>query len=161
MSGKNNFIAYQNLLFVVLFTCVSMQSLGAQESWIEGRWEGKITYALKKASLTLPFVLVLNMEGSKIRGRTYIFHGDTLIVSSDVVGRLYEDLSMRLQEVNTVASAGVDPGIHLFTRRYQLIVKRDWEISIEGFWQEQINEPLYKKRRLGRVKLVRAHKDKA
>ncbi|MCG8326547.1 MAG: hypothetical protein MI974_02620 [Chitinophagales bacterium] len=145
-------------LLIACFLCISMASFA--QSGLAGIWEGTITYGGIESQTGYKFELFLELEGKYIKGRSYIYIRPDSIIHQDLSGRMYEDRSIYLKEVNVDYS---DPESFdsrdevpedLFVRKYQFIYNRSiWDSSIEGYWQEMIPTPFDYRRDRGRIKL--------
>lgn len=120
---------------------------------LEGQWEGLITTGGLYSGEKLPMQIYLTIKGKRVEGRTYIVVGEGQTVQMDLVGRLFNDGSIQLEEVKYVGDENNDY-FPKFNRQYQLAWKRDlWDASLNGYWQEVTNKTFYNFRERGRITL--------
>lgn len=140
------------LLFFSLFY---FGSLTGQKS-LEGQWEGFITTGGLYSGEQLPMQIYLTIEGKRVEGRTYVVVGEGQTIQMDLVGRLFKDGSIQLEEVKYVGDENNDY-FPKFNRQYQLAWKRDlWDASLTGYWQEVTGKTFYNFRERGRITLKKA-----
>lgn len=145
-------IALTIALAIVLSFPVSAQK------GLAGLWEGVITEGGIYSTAGHRFELYLEVDGKRIKGRSYIYIGRDSIVQRALQGYFYQDRSAYLEEVDpsripeeeAATEQGAPPG--KFTRKYQFIYSRGLEgSSLEGYWQEVAPLPFDVKRERGRI----------
>jgi hypothetical protein len=139
----------KNLWLIVLFFIPA--GLYAQKG-LAGQWRGKLTYG----STSYPIEIYLQLEGKKITGRTYLEIERGKVLTMAIFGQIFDDRSGSLEEFEFLPTdvPGLSPP---FMRKYQFVYKRSiWESTIEGFWQEILEDPLDTKRAMGRILLSKA-----
>lgn len=147
-------------LLMLLFVGSMLPILSAQKH-LEGLWSGEITKGGIYSKEAYKFELYIEVEKGKIKGRSYIYVENDEIIQMDVNGKLYEDRSIYLTDIEFIPIEG-STLIPPFTRKYQLVYNRSiWENSMEGYWQEIIPKPLAEKRRRGRISLKKIKDSKA
>ncbi|MCP3928395.1 MAG: hypothetical protein GY705_04770, partial [Bacteroidetes bacterium] len=129
---------------------------------LAGLWQGVITKGGLSSQAGDKFELYLEKDGSQIKGRSYIYLDNGNVIEMDVTGRLFDDRSMGLYDIQFISQEGSDfePP---FNRKYQLIYKKSvWEseTSLKGYWQENITSPFATKRKRGRIFLKKASMNK-
>jgi hypothetical protein len=144
-------------LLPVLFYTFST-TLNAQ-SGLAGMWEGTITEGgIDGAAVTYKFKLFLEVDGAYLKGRSYVYIRPDSIVHQQLSGKMYEDRSVYLREVNvdkgdpTSLNSMDEMPEDLFTRKYQFVYTRSiWESGLEGFWQQIIPNPEHYSRQRGKI----------
>jgi len=140
----------KNLPFLFLFW---FHSEIICQGGLPGTWKGTITIGGLEGTQTKPLEVYLQIEGKKITGRSYLELNPGKIVVMSIEGMIFDDRSGLFEEKEFFPSdiPGISPP---FFRKYQFVYKRSiWESSIEGFWQEILEDPLHNKRSLGRIQL--------
>lgn len=135
-------------LFLLLFNSPIICQGG-----LAGSWKGTITIGGLESNQTKPLELYLQIQGKKITGRSYLELSPGKIVVMSIEGVIFGDRSGLFEEKEffPTDNPGITPP---FFRKYQFVYKRSiWDSSIEGFWQEVLEDPLHNKRSLGRIKL--------
>lgn len=150
------------MLRTLLFTLAlfSALTLSAQLQ-LDGLWEGTITTGGIESTKGYPVQLYLKRTGKKVTGRSYVYISETEIVEMELEGRLYDDLSIYIDEVEYISH---QEGEELpdFLRKYQLIWNRSINGSaINGYWQEIRQEIFDTKRQRGRIFLRQVVNNKA
>lgn len=150
------------MLRTLLFTLAlfSALTLSAQLQ-LDGLWEGTITTGGIESTKGYPVQLYLKRTGKKVTGRSYVYISETEIVEMELEGRLYDDLSIYIDEVEYISH---QEGEELpdFLRKYQLIWNRSINGSaINGYWQEIRQEIFDTKRQRGRIFLRQIVNNKA
>ena len=149
------------ILALILLPALSLP-LHAQKG-LKGRWEGTITFGGYDKKAGDKFELYIEIKGSKVTGRTYIYQEDSEVIIRKFHGRIYQDRSMYLEEIaeQTAPNDSIRLQQHQL-RRYQFLYTRSiFESTLEGHWQEMIKDPLDKKRAIGRIYMTKAEKSKA
>ncbi len=130
------------------------------QNGLEGLWEGVITEGDLQSRSGYRFELYLKVEEGVIKGVSTIFVSQDSIIKQELRGRMYQDRSVGLHEVDSgqyrqeAEQTGLP--VHTFFRKYQFEFKRSiWDSTIEGYWQEVYPAPLDLKRRRGRIFLKR------
>ena len=145
------------LFFLLLSGCTFLNA----QKHIEGLWEGRITDGGIYSEDGYKFELLIQLEGSKIVGRSYVYLPEGKVIEMDIKGYLYQDRSIYLQEIEFIPAVGVEL-LPPFNRKYQMIYTRSiWESKLEGFWQEVIVSPFDDKRERGRILLTKKPPSKA
>ena len=142
-------------LFLLLLTSpVSGQKL------LGGLWKGTMTVGGLDSGKEIKFELFLEVKGKKLKGRSYVHLAPGKVIEMNVKGKLFEDRSLYLHEIEFIAPEGVDfePP---FNRKYQLTYYRSFESTLNGFWQEIITSPFDDYRERGRIKLKKVDESKA
>ena len=135
-------------------------TLSAQLS-LDGLWEGTITTGGIESSKGYPVQLYLKRVGKKVTGRSYVYISETNIIEMTLEGRLYDDLSIYIDEIEYVNHQEGDPEPD-FLRKYQLMWNRGISgSSINGYWQEIRQEIFDTKRQRGRIFLKQVVNNKA
>jgi hypothetical protein len=145
---------------LLLFLIAAAPALDAQKH-LEGLWEGVITRGGLHAKTGYRFQLFLQIEGHRLRGRSYVYLDGEKVVEMSLRGSLYEDRSVYFHDIEFIPAEGssVEPP---FFRKYQMIYSRSiWENKLEGYWQEIIDAPLDGKREYGRIYLKKIDGSKA
>lgn len=150
------------MLRPLLFTLalLSAFTLSAQLQ-LDGLWEGTITTGGIESTQGYPVQLYLKRAGKKVTGRSYVYLSETKIIEMELTGRLYDDLSIYIDEVEYVSH---QQGEELpdFLRKYQLMWNRSINgSSINGYWQEIRQEIFDTKRQRGRIFLRQVVNSKA
>ncbi|MCB0571383.1 MAG: hypothetical protein KDC66_16545 [Phaeodactylibacter sp.] len=135
----------------------SVLALNAQKG-LSGLWEGKITFGGIYSEESYRFELYLQAKDGRIKGQSYIYVSEDSIITRQLSGRMYEDRSIYLEEVDPSlfpASGEWLPGdTPAFNRKYQVLFDRSiWDTKLEGFWQEVTPHTFHYKRQRGRVLL--------
>lgn len=140
-------------------TFISLHGNVYGQAFLEGSWKGKYTYGIQNES-GYPFEIFLRINGRKITGRSYLVTPDKKKVEMDISGYLFQDLSFIIEETTIVKSP--ETSEDTFFRKYQLRFKGDiWAKSLEGYWQEIIDNNFEKTRKVGRVLLTKEKESKA
>ncbi len=145
-------------LFIILtFSIVGLSAQSAPE----GLWEGTITVGGIHSRQGYKFQMYLEATGKRLKGRTYIYLDNEQVIAMDVVGRIYSDRSIDLQDIRLVDTSGRDlPAA--FSRSYQMVYRRGlYDNAIEGFWQEMRPDTEDGKRERGRIVLKKSTASKA
>lgn len=128
---------------------------------LAGQWEGQMTYGGLLSQKEYKLELFLQVEGSKVKGRSYVYYDPQTVITMDIRGRLYSDQSIYLEDIEFIPTEGVELEPP-FNRKYQLLMDRSiWVTKLEGYWQEIIPEPFYTKRDRGRILLRKVKRSKA
>jgi len=145
-------------LFVLLFFALS--TLTAQKG-LAGLWEGTLTWGGLHNTQTYKFELLIQVEGNKVRGRSYIHLPEGEVLEMDVRGYFYQDRSIAFRDIEFIPPVGseLDPR---FYRKYQLIYNRSiFGSTLEGYWQEIITSPFDEYRDRGKITLKKKDASKA
>lgn len=153
----NSFSRHSLPLFVATFLLLNGNVYG--QAFLEGSWKGKYTYGIQN-DFGYPFEIFLRIDGRKITGRSYLVTPDKRKVEMDISGYLFQDLSFIIEE--TAIDKSPETSENTFFRKYQLRFKGDiWTKSLEGYWQEIIQNDFDKTRKVGRVLLTKEKENKA
>ncbi len=126
---------------------------------LDGRWEGTLTQNGTQSDQK--FQLVIEVDGSEVRGRTYLFLEDKRVVEIDFTGRYYFDQSIYFEEVEIPEGMDVSL-IPPFLRKFQAIYNRSiFGSTLEGYWQEVTDDIMGQKRSRGRIFLKKITGNKA
>ena len=132
------------------------------QNGLEGLWEGTITRGGIYSKEGVKMELYLRKKGKQWYGRAIIHESDSVKTEMNLLGTFYEDRSIYLRDKEFVPFEPNDPE-PVFFRKYQLIFFRSiWEMTLNGYWQDDYYGPLEIKRRRGRVFLKKVKQpDKA
>lgn len=146
---------------LLLFACCLFFPAAYAQKHLEGLWEGVIAKGGIYSNSGYKFELLIELDGSKVTGRSYIYVDDDQIIEMDIKGLLYADRSIYLEDMGFIAS-GENEFVPPFNRKYQLIYSRSiWDNKLEGYWQQIITSPFDRMRKRGRVYLKKVEKKKA
>ncbi len=140
-------------LFITLCLLAGSASLLAAQNRLEGLWEGSITLDGIYSTNEHRFQMLLRYKDGGVTGRSYIYLKDGEIIEMKIKGRLFDDWSLSIYDIEFMPIGGSDfkPP---FKRKYQLLYKTSiWETSLDGYWQEIREEALDPTRELGRITL--------
>ena len=128
---------------------------------LDGQWEGEMTYGGLVSQKEYKLELFLQVKGSKVKGRSYVYYDNETVITMDIKGKLYSDRSIYLEDIDFIPTEGVDLPPP-FNRKYQLLMDRSiWVTKLEGYWQEIIVDPFHKTRDRGRISLRKVKNSKA
>ncbi len=139
------------LVFPLVFaTCFMSLAQGR----LEGLWDGTITFGGLHSSKRYKFQLWIQSTGKSIKGRSYIYLTDKNVIEMGISGRLFDDLSLALQDVEHIPLEG-STTVPPFYRKYQIIFRRTLsESTLDGYWQQILDHnPMDENRQLGRIQL--------
>lgn len=130
------------------------------QNGLEGLWEGTITEGDLSRKDGYRFQLYLTVEAGVIEGVSTIYVSQDSIIKQKLRGRMYQDRSIGLQEVDQgqyeKAAERTDMPAATFFRKYQFIFNRGlYESKLNGYWQEVTPTPLSVERKRGRIFLER------
>jgi hypothetical protein len=165
-SGKKPILGHKtrNMRLLILMGLAAGLALGAaspafSQTQLPGLWKGFITVGGLNSTQGYPFELYLQKRGRTLSGRTLIYLTPTRVFEMEVIGHLYDDNSVHLEEVKSSSDSSEQPP---FLRKYQLIFNRGiYDSSLNGHWQEINTDPLNSRRELGRIMLQKAPPGKA
>lgn len=145
-------------LILILFA-----ASGYSQRGLAGLWKGKITKGGIYSNDGYDFELYLEVDGKKLKGRTYVYIGKEEVVEMQIRGYIYNDRSMNLFEYEFIPQPenGLPPD---FDRKYQLVYKNSAfkdRISLNGYWQQVTGIPLMPERKRGRIFLKKVSSTKA
>jgi hypothetical protein len=137
-----------------------LPTLLCAQNGLEGLWEGTITQGDLTRTDGHRFELYLTVENGVIEGVSTIYVSQDSIIKQKLRGRMYQDRSVGLQEVDEgqykEAARKRDMPESAFFRKYQFIFNRSlYESSLNGYWQEVTPTPLSVERKKGRIFLKR------
>jgi len=142
--AKKIAMKYLFTFFCLLF----LTNLNAQAQHISGLWDGHLF--LNQQRYNIEMNLQVNDIG-KVSGFTSVDLPDGRVVEMKILGQLHMDRSMTVKEFKIVNQEELDD-IEWYKRNFQLMFKRDlWEMTLEGYWQEQIPQVVNDKTRIGRI----------
>ena len=136
---------------LLTFSCLLfLTNLNGQSQHVTGLWEGHLVLNQQK----YPIEMDIHVKKSgKLTGFTSVSLPDGRVVEMKIRGQLHMDRSVTVREfkiVNKDELADVD----WYKRNFQLVFKRDlWQMTMEGYWQEQIPQLVDEKTRIGRIYL--------
>lgn len=148
-------------LKLTLFLLCLTAGMQAQNG-LEGLWSGSISE--RGSAESHPFELYLTLEDGYIKGMSYTYIRPDSIVQQALIGRMYQDRSIYMREVDSPEAALKSlnkqqfdwAGDSPFVRKYQFIFDRSiWESKLEGHWQEASPPPMATGRKAGVIKLKR------
>ncbi|MEZ4986964.1 MAG: hypothetical protein R2795_18325 [Saprospiraceae bacterium] len=123
---------------------------------LEGVWEGTLMVGGIHSRSGYPIEMHIQRRGKTITGRVIIYPNKHRKVETSFQGRLYDDLSIYLDETLFLPQSG-DPYEPPFLRKYQLSWHRSLEgSSLNGFWQEITPKVFEGKRERGRIYLKKS-----
>lgn len=149
--------------FILLLTfLIGWGPAATAQKQLSGLWEGVITKGGLDARDGYKFELYLELEGNRIKGRSYVYLDKGQVIEMDLRGYLYSDRSIYLQESEFIPMEG-SKALPDFFRKYQMIFSRSiWENKLEGYWQEVVEQlPLDDRRERGRIFLKKKDSSKA
>ncbi len=148
--------------FLTLLLSLTFLALApAQNSRLDGLWEGTMVVGGLNGTERLPMQLYITTQGRKVKGRSYVSLPDGSTLRMDLKGEHHFDNSISLYEV-AFAGDPLNEIIPEFNRQYQIILTDDiWDPVLKGFWQEVTEVTFKKHRRLGRMTLARRKVDGA
>ena len=151
---------WTSLLPFALLFC-SFRPLPAQH-FLEGHWEGSITFGGIYSEQSYPFELFLTVKGGvKVEGRSFVYLGPDNVIEMKVRGYIYNDRSVALVESEFMPREGKENEPPFF-RKYQFVYSRGfWDTGIDGYWQQITPEVMDDNREMGRIKLNKAKSKKA
>lgn len=145
------------LLGFALFCCCTLTA----QIQFDGLWEGTISLSGPEGFANYPLQVYLEKQGKKVTGRCYIYLTNERVVETELNGRLYDDLSVYIDDIVFVPNAN-DDYEPPFLRKYQLIWKRGINgSSMNGYWQEVRKDIFDEGRQRGRINLRRVINNKA
>ena len=134
-------------LFFILICSLSFTSLNAQKT-LEGLWEGVLTLKGKEYKFE---ILFSKSEAGAFEGKTYIYESDRDIVEATITGRLHQDRSINLYDME-VSYTGPSEWVEVYKKHYQLLWTRSiFGSKLEGYWQEKIPLGIDEKTKRGRI----------
>ena len=146
-------------LTLILFLVFSVA--GFSQHFLEGLWQGTMTRGGIHAQNGYKFELYINVEGSQITGRSYVYINEEEVIEMDIVGKIYSDRSIYFEDIEFVTqqdSLFMPP----FNRKYQLVYERSiWTNTMEGYWQEIRPDAFHRTRKRGRIILKKISGKKA
>lgn len=128
---------------------------------LAGIWEGTLTWGGLDSYESYKFELLIQVEGNRIKGRSYIHLSEGEILEMDVRGYLYQDRSMAFRDIEFIPAVESELSPR-FYRKYQLIYNRSiFGSTLEGYWQEIIISPFDQYRDRGKITLKKKDPSKA
>lgn len=143
-------------LFILIILCfISSLNLTAQSSkYLNGYWKGYITKNSLSETTGLSFELYLEVQGSTIKGRSYVFEEDGTVTEMEISGYIHKDRSISLGDARFLPLG--EKELPPYVKQYQFIHNRsifDTENVLNGYWQEIVETPLSLVRRRGKCVL--------
>lgn len=136
--------------YLFTFSCLLLiTNLSAQARHISGLWDGHLY--LNQQRYNIEMNLHVSQDDGKISGFTSVDLPDGRVVEMKINGQLHMDRSITVKEFKIVNQEELE-GVDWYKRDFQLVFKRDlWEMTLEGYWQEQIPQVVNDKTRIGRI----------
>ena len=146
------------LFSLCLFSCLALSA----QTTLDGLWRGTLTVGGIKSTQGYPFEVYLERDGRTVTGRSYLHLGEGQVVEMHLSGRMYDDLSIYIDEVEFINDDG-DSYEPPFLRKYQLAWRRGiYEGSLNGYWQEiRTTDLMEESRERGRIFLRKVIAKKA
>lgn len=145
------------LLFFALSCTLSLTA----QTQLAGLWEGTISLSGPEGFSNYPLQVYLEKSGKKVTGRCYIYLTNEQVVETQLSGRLYDDLSLYIDDLTFVPNAN-NTSEPAFLRKYQLMWKRGINgSSLSGYWQETRKDIFSESRQRGRIALKKVVDSKA
>ena len=149
----------KNYLTLMLFLLFATQIFAQHR--LEGLWEGTMTRGGIYSDQGYKFELLIEIEGSQIKGRSYVYLSDEEVIEMDVTGKIYGDRSIYFEDIEFISQQDAEL-FPPFNRKYQLVYHRSiWKNTMEGYWQEIRKEVFHEKRKRGRIFLTKVSGKKA
>ncbi len=143
----------------LFLTCFLFPLFLSAQATLDGLWEGTMTVGGIYSSEALPMQLYITIEGSEIKGRSYVTLPNGEILRMDLLGYYYGDRSMTLVEV-AFAGDVENEIMPEFNRQYQIVYRPDiWNSELRGFWQEVTDLTFSDTRRMGRMVLKKQKRE--
>ena len=143
--------------------CLTTNYAQKANKYLSGYWKGYITQGSLEATVGLPFEMYLEVKGSLVKGRTYVYQENGEVIEMEVNGRLYSDNSIYLTEGEFIEKEGSDiQPTHV--KKYQFIYNRsifESDNSLDGYWQEITKTPFAVKRKRGKIVMKKGSIGKA
>jgi hypothetical protein len=125
-----------------------LTNLNAQSQLISGLWDGHLV--LNQQKYTIEMNINVKNNG-KLNGFTSVSLPDGRVVEMKIRGQLHMDRSVTVREFRIVNKDELED-VDWYKRNFQLMFKRDlWQMTLEGYWQEQIPQMVDEKTRIGSV----------
>lgn len=125
-----------------------LTNLNAQSQHVSGLWDGHLVLNQQRYNIEMN----LNVKNNgNLSGFTSVSLPDGRVIEMKVRGKLHMDRSVTVKEFKIVNKDELED-IDWYKRNFQLVFKRDlWEMTLEGYWQEQIPTMVDDKTRIGRI----------
>jgi hypothetical protein len=125
-----------------------MTNLNAQSQHVSGLWDGHLVLNQQRYNIEMN----LNVKNNgNLSGFTSVSLPDGRVVEMKIRGQLHMDRSVTVKEFKIVNKDELED-IDWYKRNFQLVFKRDlWQMTLEGYWQEQIPTMVDDKTRIGRI----------
>ena len=125
-----------------------LSNLNAQSEQVSGLWEGFLALHQQR----YPIEMNIHVEENGVlSGFTSVSLPDGKVIEMKVRGKLHLDRSVTVHEF-TIVNKEELTDIDWYQRNFQLVFKRDlWEMTLEGFWQEQVPHIVDDRTRRGRI----------
>lgn len=134
-------------LFTASFLLL-LVNLQAQSQHVSGLWEGFLVLNQQR----YPIEMNLHVKhNGKLNGFTSISLPNGKIVEMKVRGQLHMDRSVTVREFKIINEDELED-VDWYRRNFQLVFKRDlWEMTLDGYWQEQVPHMVNDKTKIGRI----------
>ena len=140
------------LLATISFFLIA--TVNAQPHLVSGQWEGVII--LHNQEIPIEMHLSVKKNG-RLTGFTSVDLQNGKLIEMKVKGQLHFDRSVTVREFKIVNEEELE-GIEWYRKNFQLVFRRDsWDMTLNGFWQEQIPKMLTDKDKKGRVRLKKVN----
>lgn len=142
-------------LFLFLACSISCSTISAQKN-LAGLWEGILSLKGKEYKFEILFTMP---EKGRFEGKTYIYESERDIVEASIHGKLHQDRSMNLYDLE-VSYTGPSEWVEIYKKNYQLVWHRSiFQSKLEGYWQERIPFGVNEKTKRGRIFLKKIKDD--
>lgn len=148
----------KNLPLLLLFSLIGFSATA--QNGLEGLWVGTITNGIESTT-GYKFEMIIEIKNKTIKGRSFVHIGPDEIIEMELSGRMYEDRSIYMHDIQFVPTAGkeITPP---FNRKYQFAFDRSiWESTLEGYWQEVRGDAFNPQRQRGKIILKKVGNTKA
>ena len=136
--------------FFIFFGLFFFSPLQSQSKHVSGQWDGFMVLNQQK----YPIEMNIHVKGKgKIAGFTSVGLPDGNVIEMKIKGQLHYDRSVTVREIKIVNKEELQE-IEWYRKNFQLVFKRDlWEMTMEGYWQEQIPQILDENSKKGKIYL--------
>ena len=138
-------------LFILLLMGGSIGSDLAAQQLLPGWWQGVIQDQGKEYKIRI----FIERNRQRLSGQTLIYLDNHEVIETQFHGRLHEDLSMNIYDLELPIPTTSD-STQYFKRKFQLIYHRSFnQLELNGYWQERHRSPTAPDLHKGRVFLKR------